>query len=159
MPHELYHQRVKDAMNRDVVTVHVQDTVQDALNLMLENKVSGLPVLDHQGKCVGMLSSRDFMDMTHELDLDFDEDLSVSGVWWNSFMRGLSENIGAKSVMDLMSEDVVSVRADDLLVDAARIMLREKIHRLPVLGAHNRLIGIISTTDMLRALVAAAPAS
>lgn len=159
MPHELYHQRVKDAMNRDVVTVHVQDTVQDALNLMLENKVSGLPVLDHQGKCVGMLSSRDFMDMTHELDLDFDEDLSVSGVWWNSFMRGLSENIGAKSVMDLMSEDVVSVRADDLLVDAARIMLREKIHRLPVLGAHKRLIGIISTTDMLRALVAAAPAS
>lgn len=159
MPHELYHQRVKDAMNRDVVTVHVQDTVQDALNLMLENKVSGLPVLDHQGKCVGMLSSRDFMDMTHELDMDFDEDLSVSGVWWNSFMRGLSENIGAKSVMDLMSEDVVSVRADDLLVDAARIMLREKIHRLPVLGAHKRLIGIISTTDMLRALVAAAPAS
>jgi acetoin utilization protein AcuB len=71
-------------------------------------------------------------------------------------MRNLSENIGDQSVMDLMTEEVVSVAADDLLVHAARIMLAQHVHRLPVIDGQQRLLGIISTTDVLRAFVEAA---
>jgi len=157
MPLRLFQRRVRESMQTDVVTVHAQDTVHDALNRMLENKVSALPVVDHRGHCVGILSIRDFVDMTNDLDVDFNETLHESEVWWSAFMRNLSENVGERSVMDLMTEEVISVAADDLLVDAARTMLRQGVHRLPVVDGERRLTGIISTTDVLRAFVEAAP--
>lgn len=155
MPMRLFQQRVRESMQTDVVTVHAQDTVHEALNRMLENKVSALPVVDHRGHCVGILSSRDFVDMANELDADFHEALHDSEVWWSTFIRNLSENIGEQSVMDLMTEEVISVPADALLVEAARTMLRQRIHRLPVVDSEHRLLGIISTTDVLRAFVEA----
>jgi len=83
--------------------------------------------------------------------------LHESEVWWSAFIRNLSENIGEQSVMDLMTEQVISVSADELLVEAARIMLSQGVHRLPVVDSERRLMGIISTTDVLRAFVEAAP--
>jgi CBS domain-containing protein len=156
MANQLFQRRVKDSMRTDVVTVNAQDTVHDALDRMLENKVSALPVLDHRGQCVGMLSIRDFVAMTHELDEDFHEASHESEVWWSAFIRNLSENFGDQSVMDLMTEEVISVAADDFLVDAARTMLSQRIHRLPVIDDQQRLLGIVSTTDVLRAFVEAA---
>ena len=156
MPLRLFQRRVKDSMQTHVVTVNAQDTVHDALERMLENKVSALPVVDHRGHCVGILSSRDFVDMTHELDEDFHDASHESEIWWSGFIRNLSENIGDQSVMDLMTEEVISVAADDLLVHAARTMLAQHVHRLPVIDDQQRLLGIISTTDVLRAFVEAA---
>lgn len=156
MESRLFQRRVKDVMRKHVVAVNVQDTVHDALGLMLENKVFALPVLDHRGHCVGMLSSRDFVNMTHDLDEDFHDVSHDSEVWWGVFMRNLSENIGDQSVMDLMTEEVVSVSADDLVVHAASVMLAARVHRLPVLDGEKRLLGIVSATDVLRALVDAA---
>jgi CBS domain-containing protein len=156
MASQLFQRRVKDSMRTHVVTVNAQDTVHDALELMLENKVSALPVVDHRGHCVGILSSRDFVDMAHELDEDFHDASHEGEVWWGAFIRSLSENIGDQSVMDLMTEEVVSVAAEDLLVDAARTMLSQRIHRLPVIDGEKRLLGIVSTTDVLRAFVEAA---
>lgn len=156
MANQLFQRRVQDVMRKHVVTVNAQDTVHDALELMLENKVSALPVVDHLGHCVGILSGRDFVDMTHDLDEDFHEASHESEVWWGAFIRNLSENIGDQSVMDLMTEEVISVSADDLLVHAARTMLDARVHRLPVLDGEHRILGIISMTDVLRAFVEAA---
>ena len=156
MPLRLFQRHVRDAMQTHVVTVNSQDTVHDALERMLENKVSALPVVDHRGHCVGILSSRDFVDMTRELDQDFHDVGHDSEVWWTGFIRNLSENFGDQSVMDLMTEEVVSVGADELLVAAARTMLNQYVHRLAVIDSQRRLVGIISTTDVLRALVEAA---
>ena len=156
MANQLFQRRVRDAMRKHVVTVNAQDTVHNALELMLENKVFALPVVDHRGHCVGMLSSRDFVDMAHDLDEDFHEASHESEVWWGVFIRNLSEHIGDQSVMDMMTEEVISVSADDLLVHAARTMLAARVHRLPVLDGEKRLLGIVSTTDVLRALVEAA---
>ncbi|NLF74023.1 MAG: CBS domain-containing protein [Candidatus Anammoximicrobium sp.] len=156
MANRLFQRQVKDVMRKHVVTVNSQDTVHDALELMLENRVFSLPVVDHRGHCVGMLSSRDFVNMTHDLDEDLHDAAHESEVWWGAFIRKLSENIGEQSVMDLMTEEVISVSADDLLVHAARIMLSARVHRLPVLDGEKRLLGIVSATDVLRAFVDAA---
>lgn len=156
MPLRLFQRHVRDSMRTHVVTVNAQDTVHDALERMLENKVSALPVVDHRGHCVGILSSRDFVDMTRELDQDFHDASHDSEIWWTGFIRNLSENFGDQSVMDLMTEEVISIGPDDLLVDAARTMLTQHVHRLPVIDGQGRLLGIISTTDVLRALVEAA---
>ena len=82
MPLRLFQRRVKDSMQTHVVTVDAKIRCMIALERMLENKVSALPVVDHRGHCVGILSSRDFVDMTHELDQDFHEASHESEVWW-----------------------------------------------------------------------------
>lgn len=157
MSSRLYEQLAKDVMSKDVVTVNARDTVHDALEVMIENKVSALPVVDHQGHCVGMLSTHDFVDVTYELDEGLTALEHESELWWGSFVRNLSQNVGQQSVMDLMTEDVVSVRPDTPLVEAASVMLRERVHRLPVVDHEGRLLGIVSMSDVLRAFVHWAP--
>ena len=68
MSSQLYKRLARDVMSRTLVTVNARDAVHDALELMIENKVSALPVLDHDGRCVGILSTRDFVDVAYELD-------------------------------------------------------------------------------------------
>ena len=60
--------RVQDVMSRDVVSVGLNDTLHAALELIVENRVSALPVVNGRGQCVGMLSTSDLIDLTHELD-------------------------------------------------------------------------------------------
>jgi CBS domain-containing protein len=144
-------------MSRDVVTIDAKDGVQDALDLMVENKVSALPVVDQQGRCVGILSASDFVDVAYELDEGLDGVEHQSEIWWNMFVKNVSQDVGQQSVMDLMTENVAFVGPDELLVHAAGIMLRERVHRLPVLNDQRRLLGIISTTDVLKAFVECSP--
>jgi CBS domain-containing protein len=81
----------------------------------------------------------------------------ASEVWWDVFMRNLSESVGQQSVSDIMTEDVVFVTPDKNLVQAAAQMLRERVHRLPVLDDQRRLVGLLSSTDVLKAFVECAP--
>lgn len=157
MTTRLYERRVKEVMSTDIVTIAASDTVHDALQLMIENKVSALPVVDHRGCCVGMLSARDFVDVTYELDEDLAAMEQVSELWWSLFMRNLSQQVGHQSVLDVMAEDVVSVAPDRRLVEAAAVMLRERVHRLPVVDEQQRMVGLLSATDVLRAFVKDAP--
>jgi CBS domain-containing protein len=144
-------------MSTHVVTINARDSVHDALELMLENKVSALPVIDHRSRCVGILSSTDFVDVTYDLDEDLSAIEHESELWWGVLVKNLSQQVGQQSVMDLMTEDVVAVSADNLLTRAAEVMLRERVHRLPVLDGDQRLLGILSSTDILKALVAFQP--
>jgi CBS domain-containing protein len=157
MHRQLYQRRVKDVMSKDVVTVNAPDTVHDALEAMLENKVSALPVVDHHGRCVGMLSAHDFVDVTYDLDEGFHAMEHESELWWGLLVRNLSQNVGQQSVTDLMTEDVVSVGPETPLAQAAGEMLRARVHRLPVVDAEGRVLGIISMSDVLRAFVECAP--
>ncbi len=157
MSSQLYKRLARDMMSRTVVTVNARDEVHDALELMIENRVSALPVLDHDGRCVGILSTRDFVDVAYELDESLSALEHESELWWGTFVRNLSQHVGQRSVMELMTEDVVSVGPETLLVQAASKMLQERVHRLPVVDAQGRLLGIISMSDVLRAFVECAP--
>jgi CBS domain-containing protein len=157
MSNRLYQRRVKDVMRKHVVTVNAGDTVHQALEAMIENKVSVLPVVDHEGHCIGIVSASDFVDVTYELDAGLNEAEHESELWWGPFIRNLSQNVAHQSVMDLMTEDVVSVTPHTLLVQAAEEMLRERVHRLPVLDDQRRLVGILAMSDVLQAFVECAP--
>jgi CBS domain-containing protein len=154
---ELYQRRVKDVMSKHVVTITAKDTVHDALESMMENKVSTLPVIDQAGHCVGILSTSDFVDVSHDLEAGLNDIEHESELWWSLYVRNLSQKAGHRNVMELMTEDVIATGPEALLVRAAETMLRERIHRLPVLDDEQRLLGILSTTDVLRAFVDASP--
>jgi len=157
MKTNLFSLRVSGAMSRDVVTVRGDASLHEALELMVANRVSALPVVDKNGHCVGMLSTSDLIDITLELDEQLchvDEEEFSLQAW---LLRNLEHRMGAETVSSLMSERVEDVRAESLLVEAARRMTQYNVHRLPVTNNSHRVTGIISTTDILRAFVEAVP--
>ncbi len=157
MSDKLYQTRVKEVMSRDLVTVNAIATVHEALELMAENKVAALPVVDKQGRCVGILSTSDLVEVTRDVDAGISELETTDELFLGAFIDKLGDAVGHKSVTELMTDTVVSVRPDTLLFDAAARMLRDHIHQLPVLNDQDRLVGIISTTDILTAFVECAP--
>lgn len=147
--------RVKDVMSRQVVSIHHKETLHEALQLMTENKVAAIPVVDSHDHCVGVLSTSDLMEVTREVDDELDRhenDDSPHG-WLISL---LADSLGHRHIDTLMTNSVASVGPEATLVDASAEMLRNHVHRLPVVDPSGHLKGIVSTTDILEALVSSA---
>jgi CBS domain-containing protein len=145
--------RVKDVMNKDVVKVYPQNTIEDALQIFAEHPFSLLPVVNEKGEVVGVLSRTDIMNAILP---DFLEDIEHI-----SFIRHfgkLEEELFDLSaiqalllVKDLMTEKVVSINAEDSLLKAAAVMQKHKVRALPVVE-ERKLCGIITRTDIIMAL-------
>jgi len=149
----LFQLSVKEAMTTHVVTVDITGDVQCALDLMAENHVAALPVVDGHNHCVGILSASDIVQFARELDHGLAEFESSGVLTWGAYLEHLGENAGYKAVRDMMTVEVASITECTSLANAAAAMLREKVHRLPVLDKHGKLLGLLSTTDILRAFV------
>ncbi len=157
MAKDVYDRRAKDVMSRDVVTIDAKDSAHDALQLMAENSVAALPVVDRQSRCVGFVSTSDFVEVTRDMDAGLSELENADQALWGAYLERLGDNIAHQSVTELMSESVVSVGPDAPLFEVASRMLREHVHRLPVVDGNDRLLGIVSMTDILAAFVECAP--
>lgn len=147
--------RVRDVMARDVVIVHPDDPLSEAVSLMFENRVSAVPVVDKRQRCKGILSTTDLIALfrkqsvgavePEELDR-FAEDLAEAN------QRG--SRLGSRQVAEVMTQNVVTVTLEDTILDAAREMLRNRVHRLVVVDVQQHVIGILSTMDLLEAFAA-----
>lgn len=158
MANNVHEKRVKDVMSRDVVTIDASESVHDALQLMAENKVAALPVIDRHAHCMGIISTSDLLDVTRDLEVGLDELEQTDELLFGRVIEKIGNGIAHQNVAELMSEDVISTSPDELLSHAASKMLRARVHRLPVVDNKRRLVGIISTTDILTAFVESAHA-
>lgn len=153
----VYTQRVQDVLTKEVVAVNADDSVQEALRLMVENRVSALPVVNSKDTCVGILSATDLMGLTRDLNEELSEAQGKEFTPQSLIDRLAEQDFGRRRVHELMSEVVETVGPQATLADAARAMLHHRVHRLPVVNERQRLIGIVSTTDILAAFVDGAP--
>lgn len=141
--------RVKDVMVKDVVAINPDDLLHDALDLICENRVSALPVVDSRGHCLGMLSTSDLIDLTHELD-DEIQNLGRNGAAKPQWLiERLARTLGSDRVSEQMTPNVATIDQEASVSEAAATMMRNRVHRLPVTDSHNRLLGIISTMDIM----------
>ncbi len=148
--------RVKDVMSKDVVSVNPSDTLHEALELIHENHVSALPVVNGRDQCVGMLSTSDLIELTHDLD-DEIQNLGRADASQRSWLvEKLSQALGTEPVSTQMTPDVETISPEASLPDAAAAMLRNRVHRLPVTGTDGRLLGIVSTIDVMRIVASGA---
>lgn len=121
---------VKDYMAANLVTLTPDMDVLDAIHKLVENVVSGAPVVDHYGNIVGILTEKDCMKVA----------LSAS----------YYEEAGGK-VAEFMTKEVKTVDAEASLVEVAELFLNSPYRRFPVVE-ENRLVGQISRRDVLKAL-------
>jgi CBS domain-containing protein len=146
-----------DFMQRDVVTVSPDDTLRDALALMTENHVTGLPVMDGNSRCVGLITSSDILNYEQEHADDsaesgmakfFDPDTQQ---WESVSMSAFGlEEFGDVRVSEVMTRDLIWVERNTSLKDVARRMIDERVHRVLVMDKSAALYGLISAYDLVR---------
>jgi len=152
--------KINSVMTKDVVTLLQEDTIRSASLKMAEKNISGAPVLNGDGKLIGMLSEADVLrslkTTTKTLQMVFPS-LSSIGV---SFREQLTEkealeayqDVENMTVKELMTLDVVTVSSDDELRDAISQMVAKGINRLPVVDKMGKVVGIITRGDILRGI-------
>lgn len=141
------HLCVADLMTRLVVTLRPTDTVLEAAEKLSREHVSGAPVSE-RGAVIGIVSESDVMTA-----LRVDQRQSSLSTLHRPLLSKLEELPPLlTTVADIMTGDVVSVVPDTPLVQAADLMSRKRINRLPVVGSDGSLLGIISRSDLVRAM-------
>lgn len=146
---------VRQVMTTDVVTFTPEETVEVATRRLLERDVDGAPVVDADGRVVGVLSSDDLL--VQETQLHYPTVFSLFGAYLElpSSHRRFEEELRravAAVVRDVMDREPVTCGPDDTLERAATLMHERKVSRLPVID-DGRLVGIVARGDLLRALI------
>jgi CBS-domain-containing membrane protein len=142
--------RVQDVMTKDVITASPETTVHKAARLMSDHGVSGLPVVDTEGRVVGIVT---------EGDLILGQAAPRERRWWQRFLTDADalarefQKAAGTTVDDVMTRAVVSVGPDLGIDTAARILADRGLRRVPVLR-DDRLVGILSRGDLVKALAA-----
>ena len=127
--------RVAELMQSNVKTVPSETSVAEAVVSLADAHVSGMPVVDGSGRVVGVVSTSDIL--TAEAEAEGDD--------------GRRRLLNDTAVQDIMTPRPFTVAPDDDVREAARQMLYADVHRLFVTEG-DRLIGVISTTDIVRAV-------
>jgi CBS-domain-containing membrane protein len=143
--------KVRDVMSHDVSVISVAATMHQAAHVLDISHTTGAPVVDEDGRCIGILSAADFV--TFEIYRTGDEPTSYERLT-NHPAKG--EYVPWNAVRRYMTTAVQTVSIDTPLLEASEIMCSEHIHRLIVLNERSVPIGIITTLDVVAALTQAA---
>jgi len=119
-------EEISSIMEEDVITLHEGDSINEVIQMMLKGNVSGFPIVNDENRVIGIVSERDFISLVANI-------------------------ITGKKVADFMSHDVVSVRPDTRVEDAARVMILNDFRRLPIVH-EGVMIGVVTTSDIVNYL-------
>lgn len=140
--------RVAEIMTTKVLTVSPSTPLKDAAELMLEHRISGLPVVSTNGQVLGVVS---------ETDILFKERLRDVRRSLFSYRNAGGEDaalkLGARTVGAAMTMPSVTIEADRPVAEAATLMLERGVNRLPVTDTEGRLVGLVSRSDLVRAFI------
>lgn len=120
---------IKNVMTKNVVSVKKYTPINEAIGIMVEKKVTGLPVVDDKMKLVGIITEKDVLMLLY--------------------------NFGDRpgSVEDFMTRDIASFDLEDSLSDICECLLGNHFRRVPIVaGPKKKLVGIISRTDIIRCI-------
>jgi CBS domain-containing protein len=146
--------KAKDVMTRQLISVAPDTSILEALRLMLQHKVSGLPVISKIGNLVGIVSEGDFLRRA-------ETDTERKRPRWLQFLVGPGRLAGdyvrahGCRVEEVMTADVISVTDNTPLDEVVTLMEKYRIKRVPVMR-EDELVGIVTRANLLRALAGGA---
>jgi CBS domain-containing protein len=136
------HAHVSDIMTRGAITVRAELSLERLRELFVERDLSRAPVVDERGHLLGMISKTDLVIDQHQRgDLEVDQ-------------RGAGEpgnHVHAidNTVRDIMTPVAFTIHATTSVADAARRILRDHLHAVPVVGHSGQLLGMLSASDVV----------
>jgi len=141
----------KDIMNRKVVTISKDSTVGDLAKLLIQKKVSGVPVINENSNIVGMVTEADIIMKESTLPLP----LSFSTAFMNkyeTFTKNNKEYLKTK-IEDVMTRKVKTVKEDTKRTKVVNIMINNNINRIPVVDENDKLVGIITRANIIKSII------
>ena len=117
-------EEISSIMEEDVITLHEEDSIEYAIEMMLQGKVGGFPIVSDDSKVIGIVSERDFVGL-------------VANV------------ITGEKVGDFMSRDVVTAKPEATVEDAARVMVSNDFRRIPIVH-EGVMVGVVTTSDIVQ---------
>jgi len=143
----------REIMNKNVVTVQEEATIEEVAGILTDNNVSGAPVVNKEGKLVGIVTEEDLLHKkTNPRVPGF---LNILGAF--IYISGVEryredlKKLAATKVFEIMTTEVVTVGGDAEIEQVAALMVDHDIKRLPVVE-NDALIGIISRADIVRTI-------
>jgi CBS domain-containing protein len=147
--------QVRDIMESDVPTVLPDQPVEDAVRLLRQHDLPGVPVVNGGGRCVGIITENDLVISDEQGDLHLPHYIELFGgvIYLEPLKRfeGRLRKAFASTVKDMMTEEPITVDADAAVDEAARLIATHKHNRLPVVE-HGRFVGVVTRLDVLEAL-------
>ena len=147
---------VAEIMTTELVTVSPETSLQEAIQILAEREISGLPVVDDRGQLVGVISETDLTWQETGVDtppyvmfLDSIIYLQNPAKHNEEVHKALGQTVG-----EAMSDRLTTVKATQPVREAARIMHEEKVRRLPVVNEKEELIGMITQGDVIKMMAA-----
>ncbi len=145
---------VKDIMTKEVFTINENDTVEKCANILSKEDLSGLPVVNDDGRVIGIVTEGDLIKRASRIEGPPVLEV-LGGIFYletpNKFMERLKKLTGS-TVGEIMTKDLITVGPDKEIEKAATLLVREKIKRLPVVDKAGNLVGIISRKDIMHYL-------
>ena len=139
--------KIGELMTRDVRTLTPEIPVLEAVRLLLEQRISGLPVVDASQRLVGIFTEKDVLKGI------LPSYLAKVGhfIYQNSpqTIKNKVTKLGQLKVADVMQKDVVKVNAETAVSEVAHIMLTQNVRRVPVVDAADKIVGIAARSDVL----------
>jgi CBS domain-containing protein len=142
--------KAKDIMTSTIIAVSPEDTVEKAVRLMLQNRISGLPVIDAASRLIGIVTEGDFLrrveTATQRKRPRWLEFMVGPGRLADEYMRS-----HARKVSEIMTAEPATVTEDTALEAIVTLMEKRRIKRVPVVRS-GKVVGLISRANLLRAL-------
>ena len=145
---------ILEVMTPNPITVTPKTDLKDAIALLAENKISGLPVIDEEDNLVGMLSESDLMWQESGVEpppyiMILDSIIYLQNL--SRYEKEIHKALG-QTVADVMSEKPLTIRSDQKIKQAAKILHQKEVRRLPVIDNEGKVIGILTQGDIIRAM-------
>ena len=144
--------RARDFMQTDVMTVSPETSIIDIHQLFIEEEIHGAPVVDDSGVVRGVVSTLDLLRAVREEVEPETSPHSYFKTEWSPQLDELPGRLREVRAHDVMTRELVAVRSDASVVDVARVMREQHVHRVLVID-DRELIGVVTTFDLLRAFV------
>jgi len=134
-------------MTRDAIAIRTHADIHEAARLLSEHRISGLPVVDEESVVLGVVTEADILSMT-----GMEKGHTFKDILRHLLGEPLPERKRGNNVGEIMSSPAITTRPDADIRDVARILDERRIKRLPVVDERNRLVGVISRADIVRAM-------
>ena len=146
---------VKDIMVREVITIQKDASVEELSELLVKNKISGVPVIDSDGKLAGIATEGDLIIKDSDLHFPRYFKLLDSIIYLeslNKFKKNLKKFLGTK-VEDVMTAEIRTVKEETPVSEAANMMIKYNINRVPVLDSKDEMVGIVTRADIVKSMI------
>ncbi|MBN1140744.1 MAG: CBS domain-containing protein [Deltaproteobacteria bacterium] len=146
--------RAQDIMTREVVSVTADTAIEDLARLLVEKKVSAVPVVDAGGRLMGIISEGDLLQRDKPLHIP----TVISIFDWVLYLESSKKfeaevkKISARKVGELCSREVVTCTPETPVTEIAQLMVGRHVHLVPVVDEGKKVVGVVARLDVIRSL-------